>query len=61
MAAEADEVVVNTLSATGYPMRMLKSSPAVTERVKPMCESFGYALDGSGICGYKEWYYEQTG
>lgn len=60
-AAEPEDVVVNTLSSTGYPMRMLAQSPAITIRSQPMCESFGYVLGPSGGCSYNDWYYQHTG
>lgn len=60
-AAEPEDVVVNMLSAAGYPMRMLRQSPAIGTLVQPMCEAFGYALDASGGCSYLDWYNQQTG
>ncbi|MFZ3082065.1 nitronate monooxygenase [Rhodoferax ferrireducens] len=50
-ASEAD-IEVNTISPTGYPMRMLKSSPAIGSGIRPGCESYGYLLDGNGNCAY---------
>jgi nitronate monooxygenase len=50
-AAES-EVVVNTISPTGYPMRMLTSSPAIGAGIRPNCEAYGYLLDNSGNCAY---------
>lgn len=50
-AAEQD-IIVNTISPTGYPMRMLKSSPAIGSGIRPNCESYGYLLDGNGNCAY---------
>jgi nitronate monooxygenase len=50
-AAES-EVVVNTISPTGYPMRMLSSSPAIGAGIRPNCEAYGYLLDNSGNCAY---------
>ena len=50
--AQADDIEVNTISPTGYPMRMLKSSPAIGDGIRPNCESYGYLLDGSGNCAY---------
>ena len=58
-AARSEDVVVNLLSPTGYPMRMLKQSPAIGSRMPPMCETYGYALDTSGGCSYLDWYYQQ--
>lgn len=60
-AAKPEDVVVNMLSAAGYPMRMLTQSPAIGSRVEPMCEAFGYVLDGSGGCSYLDYYYQQAG
>lgn len=51
-AAEEEDVVVNTISATGYPMRMLRQSPAIGSTMRPQCESLGYTLDGAGKCAY---------
>lgn len=50
-ASEAD-IVVNTISPTGYPMRMLSNTPAIGSGIRPNCESYGYLLDGSGSCAY---------
>ncbi len=47
-----DEVVVNTISPTGYPMRMLIGSPAIGAGIRPNCEAYGYLLDSSGNCAY---------
>ncbi|MHB1590735.1 MAG: nitronate monooxygenase [Sulfuricella sp.] len=54
--ASEDDIEVNTISPTGYPMRMLKSSPAIGSGIRPGCESYGYLLDGSGNCSYIEAY-----
>lgn len=54
-AAEED-IEVNTISPTGYPMRMLKSSPAIGSGIRPNCEAYGYLLDSSGNCQYIEAY-----
>jgi len=51
LASEAD-IEVNTISPTGYPMRMLKGSPAIGDGIRPNCESYGYLLDGAGNCAY---------
>ena len=45
--ATEDDIEVNTISPTGYPMRMLKNSPAIGSGIRPGCESYGYLLDGS--------------
>ena len=50
--ASEQDIEVNTISPTGYPMRMLKNSPAIGAGIRPNCEAFGYLLDGSGSCSY---------
>ena len=50
--AAEEEVVVNSISPTGYPMRMLTSSPAIGAGNRPNCEAYGYLLDSSGNCAY---------
>jgi NAD(P)H-dependent flavin oxidoreductase YrpB (nitropropane dioxygenase family) len=50
--ANEDDIVVNGISPTGYPMRMLKSTPAIGAGIRPGCESYGYLLDGNGNCAY---------
>jgi NAD(P)H-dependent flavin oxidoreductase YrpB (nitropropane dioxygenase family) len=50
--ADESDVVVNMVSPTGYPMRMLKNSPALQISMKPNCEAFGYILDSKGHCDY---------
>ena len=50
--AREDDIEVNTISPTGYPMRMLKSSPAIGDGIRPNCEAYGYLLDGKGNCAY---------
>ncbi|MDP3482445.1 MAG: nitronate monooxygenase [Sulfuricella sp.] len=54
--ATENDIEVNTISPTGYPMRMLKNSPAIGSGIRPGCESYGYLLDGSGNCAYIEAY-----
>jgi nitronate monooxygenase len=54
--ATEDEVVVNTISPTGYPMRMLTGSPAIGAGIRPNCEAYGYLLDSAGNCAYIEAY-----
>lgn len=58
-ADEAD-VEVNTISPTGYPMRMLKGSPAIGAGIRPNCEAYGYLLDANGSCAYITAYNEQV-
>ena len=50
--ASENDIVVNTISPTGYPMRMLKNTPAIGSGIRPGCESYGYLLDGNGNCAY---------
>ncbi|MDR0577507.1 MAG: nitronate monooxygenase [Candidatus Accumulibacter sp.] len=50
--ATEDDIEVNMVSPTGYPMRMLSASPAIGAGVRPNCEAYGYLLDGSGHCSY---------
>jgi nitronate monooxygenase len=50
--ASEEDIVVNTISPTGYPMRMLRSTPAIGAGIRPNCEAYGYLLDGRGNCSY---------
>ena len=54
--ADEEDIEVNLISPTGYPMRMLKSSPAIGAGIRPNCEAYGYLLDGTGNCAYIEAY-----
>ncbi len=56
--AEEEDIEVNHLSPTGYPMRMLKSGPCTSTGIKPNCEYLGYILD-QGSCSYLRAYNEQ--
>lgn len=55
--ARPEDVVVNGISPTGYPMRMLSNSPAINSDAKPQCEAYGYMLD-HGDCQYLKAYRE---
>lgn len=55
-AANEEDVQVTSVSPTGYPLRMLRTSPALGSSVKPQCEPFGYALDNAGQCAYLDAY-----
>ena len=57
--ASEDDIIVNTVSPTGYPMRMLKHTPAIGSGIRPNCEAYGYLLDGNGNCAYINAYNEQ--
>ena len=59
--ASEDDIEVNTISPTGYPMRMLKNSPAIGSGIRPNCEAYGYLLDGSGSCAYITAYNREVG
>ncbi|MDR2093884.1 MAG: nitronate monooxygenase [Azoarcus sp.] len=60
--ATEEQIEVNNISPTGYPMRMLRGCPAVGSGARPNCEAFGYLLDGSGHCQYAEaWERERAG
>jgi nitronate monooxygenase len=54
--ADEEDIEVNMISPTGYPMRMLKGSPAIGAGIRPNCEAYGYLLDGSGRCAYIDAY-----
>lgn len=54
--ASEQDIEVNNISPTGYPMRMLKRSPAIGSGIRPGCESYGYLLDGHGNCSYIDAY-----
>ena len=58
-ASEAD-IEVNGISPTGYPMRMLKNSPAIGAGIRPNCEAYGYLLDTNGHCAYIDAYYREV-
>ncbi|MBV8680971.1 MAG: nitronate monooxygenase [Aquitalea sp.] len=54
--ATEDDIEVNQLSPTGYPMRMIKSCPAIGDGIRPNCEAYGYLLDANGSCSYIQAY-----
>ena len=54
--ASEDDIEVNQLSPTGYPMRMIKSCPAIGDGIRPNCEAYGYLLDANGSCAYIQAY-----
>jgi hypothetical protein len=57
--ASEEDIEVNDLSPTGYPMRMLKGSPAIGAGNRPNCEAYGYLLDANGHCAYIDAYYRE--
>lgn len=50
--ASEEQIEVNQISPTGYPMRMLTNSPAIGDGIRPNCEAYGYLLDATGHCSY---------
>jgi NAD(P)H-dependent flavin oxidoreductase YrpB (nitropropane dioxygenase family) len=54
--ANEDDIEVNTISPTGYPMRMIKHSPGIGDGIRPNCEAYGYLLDAKGNCAYIDSY-----
>src|SRR5574343_1305433 len=50
--ANEDDIEVNEISPTGYPMRMIKSSPGIGDGIRPNCEAYGYLLDANGKRAY---------
>ena len=56
LEAVEEDIIVNTISPTGYPMRMLRQSPGIADGIRPNCEAFGYILDNSGHCQYVDAY-----
>ncbi|GAB3413224.1 nitronate monooxygenase [Massilia agilis] len=50
--ASEEDIIVNGVSPTGYPMRMLRQTPAIGSGIRPGCESYGYLLDATGNCAY---------
>jgi len=58
--SEEKDVFVSNLSPTGYPLRLLRSSPCINSNIKPQCEPFGYILNRDGTCKYID-AYEATG
>jgi len=54
--AEEKDVFVAPVSPTGYPIRLLRSSPCLNSNVAPQCESLGYAMDSKGRCQYIDAY-----
>jgi NAD(P)H-dependent flavin oxidoreductase YrpB (nitropropane dioxygenase family) len=54
--ASEEDIEVNTISPTGYPMRMLKDSPGIGSGIRPNCEAYGYLLDSNGRCSYIDAY-----
>lgn len=60
LSAIEDDIEVNMQSPTGYPMRMLKNTPALGQGVRPNCEAYGYLLE-NGECEYIAAYEQEVG
>jgi len=56
LKAREEDIEVNLVSPTGYPMRMLKNSPGIGAGTRPNCEAYGYLLDSAGHCSYIDAY-----
>ncbi len=56
LKADEEDIEVNGISPTGYPMRMLKNSPGIGAGTRPNCEAYGYILDSNGKCAYIDAY-----
>jgi len=54
-----EEIVVNMVSPTGYPMRMMTDSPCINTSMVPNCERLGYLLNSSGHCPYIDAFHEE--
>ena len=54
--AEEEDVIVSPVSPTGYPIRLLRSSPCLNSNITPQCMPLGYAMDGKGNCQYIDAY-----
>jgi len=54
--ASEEDIEVNMISPTGYPMRMIRKSPAIGAGIRPNCEAYGYLLDANGHCAYIDAY-----
>lgn len=50
-SCQPQDIEVNQISPTGYPMRMLRQSPAINANTKPQCAAYGYLLE-KGECSY---------
>ena len=54
--ATEEQMEVNNTSPTGYPMRMISTSPSIGAGIRPNCEAYGYLLDANGHCAYIDAY-----
>lgn len=56
--SEKEDVIVSSISPTGYPIRILRQTPGLNSGMVPNCEALGYLLNNSGKCSYIEEYYK---
>ena len=56
ITTQEDEVYVSSISPTGYPMRILRKSPALNSGIRPNCEALGYLLNSQSKCAYIDSY-----
>ena len=56
LKANEEDVYVSQVSPTGYPMRILRQSPALNSGIRPNCEALGYILNAQSKCSYIEAY-----
>ena len=54
--AEEKDVFVAPVSPTGYPIRLLYSSPCLDSSIAPQCIPLGYAMGSKGQCQYIDAY-----
>ena len=57
--ANEEDIEVNMISTTGYPMRVLSKCPAIGNGIRPNCEAYGYLLDAHGHCSYIDAYFRE--
>ena len=58
--ANEDEIEVNMISTTGYPMRMLSKCPAIGSHIRPNCQGYGYLLRAKAQCSYSDSYSRES-
>lgn len=58
LKAREEDIVVRNVSPTGYPMRLLRQSPALKRQNRPRCEAYGFLLSNNGTCAYLKAYQE---
>lgn len=58
--SQEKDILVSDISPTGYPFRLLNSSPALGSGIRPNCESYGFLLDKDGNCSYIDAYNKEV-